>query len=362
MHIAILHPAISDDASLEDQDTLYQAKAIDESLRRQGHDVRTIACTLDLEQLKKGLTRDRPDVVFNLVESLDGTDSLIGLVPALLDHLGIPYTGNRTESFSMTTQKVVAKQAMYFAGIPTAPWYDPVMGDSSELALWPRATPGIREDVRLVEGDRLSESELLAAPCIVKANWEHASRGMDDRNVLLTGDHERVRELVASFQSATGRPFFAERYIEGREFTIAMLEGPGGVQVLPPREIAFGDYPPGKPRIFCHRAKWVESSFEYDNTTYTFDIAPQDQELVGELCRLAEDCWKLFSLRGYARIDLRVDLQGRPWILEVTCNPCLSPESGFSETSSVGGIEYDGIIGLIVDAALRHASGHVAAV
>jgi D-alanine-D-alanine ligase len=71
-----------------------------------------------------------------------------------------------------------------------------------------------------------------------------------------------------------------------------------------------------------------------------FHSGPEDTILISELKRLAIECWKVFGLRGYARVDFRVDTQGRPWILEINANPCLSPDAGFAAAAAYAGISY----------------------
>ena len=109
-------------------------------------------------------------------------------------------------------------------------------------------------------------------------------------------------------------------------------------QVLPPAEIDFGDFPPDKPRIVGYQAKWDDESFEYHHTPRRFEFPSTDRALLAELSRLAADCWHQFGLRGYVRVDFRVDRDGRPWILEVNSNPCLSLDAGFAAAVQRAGI------------------------
>ena len=92
------------------------------ALSRLGHQPQPVPCTLDLAALRADLTRLRPDVVFNLVESLADADSLLYLPPAVLDAMGLPYAGSRTEALFLTTHKLLAKQRMREAGLPTPAW------------------------------------------------------------------------------------------------------------------------------------------------------------------------------------------------------------------------------------------------
>ena len=122
--------------------------------------------------------------------------------------------------------------------------------------------------------------------------------------------------------------------------------------ILPPGEMDFSTFPEGKPRIIGHRAKWHEDSFEYNNTPRSFHVQEHDRSLVEQLKRLALDCWQVFDLRGYVRVDFRVDRTGQPWILEVNANPCLSPDAGYAAALDEAGISYDEAVQRIVEAAV----------
>jgi D-alanine-D-alanine ligase len=337
MHIAILHPHIPPDAPPDDQDTLVQADAVEAALRQLGHRVERIGCTLDLAALRRAVLAARPEVVFNLAEVLDGADALQHVPPALLDTLGVRYTGSPTEAIFQTTHKLLAKQILSLAGLPTPAW------TPSHFSV-PRVS------VPSLPG--------LAAPCILKAVWEHASRGLDDANVILQGDAQVVAERLAEFAARSGRPCFAEQFIEGREFNLAILDGSAGPELLPAAEIDFAAFPPGKPRIVGHRAKWVAGSFEFENTPPRFDFPDQDRPLLDQIGNLASACWRQFGLRGYARVDFRVDPQPRPWILEINTNPCLAPDAGFAAALARAGIPFPQAIQRILDAATRgHGDG-----
>src|SRR5690606_34720353 len=102
------------------------------------------------------------------------------------------------------------------------------------------------------------------------------------------------------------------------------------LQVLPVAEIDFSAFGPGKARIVGHDAKWVEDSFEYQHTPRLFDFGDDDAALLDELRSLAHRASLEFGVGGYARVDFRVDATGKPWILEINANPCLSPDAGFA--------------------------------
>jgi D-alanine-D-alanine ligase len=287
---------------------------------------------LDLRAARERLLELRPDVVFNLVESVGGQGRLIHLAPALLEALGLPYTGCSAEATFLTSGKPLAKRLLAQAGIPTAPAFA-----RHELAAGSVVPPG---------------------RWIVKSAWEHASVGLDEDSVLEGGDAGRLLEALERRLPALGGEGFVEAFLPGREFNLGLLEAeqPGAPPVhLPPAEIEFKDWPAGKERVVGFRAKWDEGSFEYVNTVRRYEFAPGDAAFLAEAGRLARACWDLFRLGGYARVDLRGDAEGRPVVLEVNTNPCLTPGAGYAAALEVAGLRYEDVIERIALAALRRA-------
>lgn len=323
MLIAVLHAALADNASADEADALAQAAAVTDALKALGHEPVRVTMTLDLARAAAELTRLKPDAVFNLVESLEGSGRLIHLAPALLDHIKIPYTGADTAAMFLTTDKVVTKERLASAGINTPAWL--------LKAGTPPAFPG---------------------PYMIKPVAEDASVGLDDSAVVPDGS--RLGEILADRQKRFG-PCFVEQFIDGREFNISILDGPGGAEVLPPAEIVFSDFPDGKPRIVGYEAKWDQGGFEYTHTERTFDFPRSDRILLDRLKAMTLACWDLFRLKGYGRVDFRVDTTGAPFVLEVNANPCIAPDAGFPAAAGCAGLAMTDIVGRIVQNALTPA-------
>jgi D-alanine-D-alanine ligase len=330
MRIAIAHNAVTDADAPDERDVLVQAAAVEAALTDLGHRTALLPCTLDLAALRGRLSERPPDLVVNLVESLDGRGRLIHLVPSLLDAMGVPYTGSCAEVILVTSHKVLAKERMTALRLPTPLWIGPVPADLPAL----------------------SASDPAAADpswrWIVKSLWEHASIGIDETSTALC---ESAGDVVARLRDRApdvGGACFAERFIEGREFNLSLLAGPAGPEVLPPAEIVFEGYPAGALRIVGYRAKWDESSYEFHHTPRRFDFPQEDAGLLKRLRDLAAQCWRGFGLKGYARVDFRVDAGGQPWILEINANPCLSPDAGFAAALQAAGIGYPAAIARIL--------------
>jgi D-alanine-D-alanine ligase len=338
MRVAFLYNEAAEDPAGIAEDEVPARSPVVAALERLGHTVAPIACTLDLDAVRCAIDRAEPDVAFNRVESLGGSDAMMAAAALLLDALGIPYTGNSTAALVATASKLRVKQRLASVGLPTPEWID---GDCGLPSLF--ANP-----------QSLVPSGCRNPQFILKSVYEHASFEVDDASVVEPADPDEVEELVRRRAEESGRPFFAERYIEGREFNLSLLAD--APQVLPPAEIDFSAFPRGKPRIVGYGAKWDGQSFEYHNTPRRFDFPAGDAPLLDRLSNSAIKCWRLFELRGYARVDFRCDEAGQPWVLEVNANPCLSPGSGFAAALDRAGIGYDGGIQRILEAAFGHGA------
>lgn len=316
----VLYGRLSENPTEDDLDVLVQARAVSEALTRMGFDVYSFAFSSDTD-FPEALLRLNPGLVFNLVESVDSIGARSYLAPALLEKLGIPYTGCPAKSIFLTTNKILTKRSLRRLGIPTPAWI--TAGDSAGFS--PENT------------------------YIVKSVCEDASIGLSEKSVVQFGSRENARCFLKQLNANPQTKFFAETYIDGREFSVAILGEVGNPRLLPPLEMVFTGYDERhQAKIVDYKAKWHTDSFEYQNTNSALctDLAPA---LLEAMCRISETCWNHFRLRGYARVDFRVDAHGQPWVLEINANPCITPGgSGFLKSAAATGLDFDGVITAIV--------------
>jgi D-alanine-D-alanine ligase len=309
------------DAPLDEQDTLRQAAAVTDALSQLGHDCVSAPFVPDATALESLVARECPDVVFNLAETVWGKGIYAALAPAMLTQLGIPFTGGGATAIAACGDKLFAKRVLSGAKLPTPPW--------SEAPLWSGIADGM---------------------WIVKSVTEDASIGLDDGAVV------RGRNAVAARAQASaaqhGGRWFAERYIDGREFNVPLIERDGRPFIPPIGEMRFEHWDADRPRIVGYAAKWESETAEYRDTRRSFGWRDNEPELSRHLERLAKQCWELFGLSGYARVDFRVDQAGSPYILEINPNPSLDPDAGVAAACEQAGLSYAGLIDAIVRAAL----------
>jgi D-alanine-D-alanine ligase len=323
MKVLVLHSDVPPDAPAEDQDTLIAARAIAEALASRGHEAPLAAYTFaeDIDGLRHLLAAHAPDVVFNLVEGIGGQGRFAYIAPQQLDVIGVPYTGTGAAALIATGDKPGTKRLLRSNSLPTPAWAEP--------PIWAGLGPG---------------------RWIVKSTDEDASLGLDDASVV---DGASVPVRAEACARRFGGHWFAEAFIDGREFNIAVIEQDGAPRVLPMAEMTFEQWPADRPRIVGYIAKWDDASFESRQTIRRFGVEQREPGLARDLKGLCERAWTLFACRGTARVDFRVDGEGRPLILEVNPNPGIAPDAGLPAAAAEAGLSYADLIERIVREAVR---------
>lgn len=312
--VIVLINELSREASDDEIDVLDQANLVEESLKSLGYEPERVFVSLNLRKALDQIKLSGAEFVFNLVEGLENKAELIHLVPSLLRAVGIPFTGCGPESMMMTSNKLVTKEWLSLNNLPTPLWNETALKDKKVKQI------------------------------IKKPLWEDASVGINDNSILQAGNFKNYGEFIEEH----GRGYFVEEFISGREFNVSVIEGTRGPEVLAPAEMKFVDFPDNKPRIVGYAAKWDENSFEYRNTVRSFNFVVEDKNLIQKIRDISMHCWKVFKLRGYARVDFRVSEDGVPYILEINANPCISQDSGFIAACRHDGLNNTEVIRRII--------------
>jgi D-alanine-D-alanine ligase len=327
MKVAVLHNPVAPGAPPEELDNETQRETVTRALVELGHRPESVPFGSDLAEISRALDRVKPACVFNLVESVGIHERLIYFAPAFLEALGIPFTGVPSIPMMLSTNKLIAKKIMRREGLPTPDWW--------------------------VVDEPFARTPKTGERVVFKSIWEHGSMLIKDDSVAQVEGEQSFRERLKKLsENKSGRTFFAEQYVEGREINVTLLAGPRGPEALPPTEIQFVGYGPDRLKIVGYQAKWVESSYEFQNTISCLDFPPEDQPIIEKLEKISLAAWEIFGLRGYARVDFRLDGEKRPWILEVNANPCLSPDAGFVAALHRAGITFPEVIERLLQDAL----------
>ncbi|HWV37301.1 MAG TPA: D-alanine--D-alanine ligase [Vulgatibacter sp.] len=307
------------------------AEAVAKALRRRpGARVEILPCRGDSCSFVDRLRADPPDLVFNLCESLAGDSRGEAAVPAILDALGLAYTGSGAATLALALHKPLAGAALRGSGVPVPPGVciaaiEELEGTAAAVAL-----------------------DAVGFPAIVKQAREDASVGITRASVVR--DRPSLRRQVLAVLEGLGQEALVERYVDGREIYAAFL----GDGLLLFTEIDFSAVPEGRPRIVTYDAKWIEGSEDWRQTP-SGPARIDDPALRARIEQVALAAFRALGLRDYGRVDLRVDADGRPWVVDVNANCGLAPDAGFAGAAAAAGLSHPAMIGRIVDAALaRH--------
>ncbi len=305
------------------------AKAIAGALRECGHRVEIAGVHgTDVYAVLARLGADKPDLLFNLCESMDGDPANEPTFAGLLDLFRIPYTGADLVALACCLHKQRTKDILVAHGVPT-PAYRFL------------ARPRDLDDPAL---------DALDYPWFVKLAHEDASLGITEANVARDAAalRARSRELMTEFR----QPVLAERYIEGREVNVTLFGWGPEVEVLPLHEIDFAAMPSDRPRIVSYAAKWDEQHVDYAGTK-PVPLRGVDAATIAEIERVSIAAWRALELRDYGRVDLRVDDAGVPWVIDVNPNPDISPDAGVARAAAAAGMPYPQMVGRIAELAMR---------
>lgn len=263
----------------------------------------------------------RPDVVFNLCESLGGDSRLEATAAWLFERLGLPFTGSPYVALRTCLYKDECSQILRRAGVR------------------------LPATVRVDSPDHLPR---VRFPAIVKPEREDGSAGIGRKSVVY--NYKRLREQVAEVVETCAQPAVVQQYIKGRELAVAVVGWPVA-RVLPPGEILFRDLPKGHPHILTYASKWQNDSVDSIGTPSVAAVLRPHE--LRKMAAIARRTFEVLGLRDYGRVDVRVDDAGDPYVIDVNPNCDLSTEGGFARAARRAGMSYRDVIWEILRGPLR---------
>jgi D-alanine-D-alanine ligase len=297
-----------------------------DALAAAGHKPTIATMHDDVVEIVEKVRSNKPDLVFNLVESFadDMIGGLMG-VTGLLDLLQVPYTGGGPGELYLQEDKALSKRLLAY-----------------EQVLYPdyASFPPTSTD--------LERPSSLRMPLFVKPARMDASIGIDEKS--LVRNLRELKERVSYIHKTFGDTALAEEFIEGREFYVSVLGNHDPI-AFPPIEMDFSGLPDGSVRIMDSEAKFDETSHRYHGTKSV--IADIDDELKGKLQKAAIDAYRALRVRDYGRIDMRLTESGELYVIEVNASCYLEQHSEFAMSAEAAGIEYAELINRIPKLALE---------
>ena len=294
------------------------------ALRSLGHRVSILGSHGNVKRLTAGLSRRKPDLVFNLMEMFG--ENIFGDIPVagLLDLCGLKYTGSGPGELYLSQDKGLTKKLLAFEDI-----------------LYPRFLVFSR-------GEAFETGGNLRMPLFVKPLRSDSSLGIGGKS--LVHDAVALMERVAYIRKELNDSALAEEYIEGREFFVGVL-GNAQAKALPPVEVDFTGFPEGVPKVLDSKAKWDVRSKEYKGTKSVLANLPD--ELRARLQKVAVDAYRALRVRDYGRVDIRLTDTGEIYVLEVNASCYLERSSEFAMAAAAAGMDYPQLIERIVQLALE---------
>jgi D-alanine-D-alanine ligase len=298
--------------------------AVENAVRTLGHQCYVMAIHDEILTVMHWLHEILPDVVFNLCESVYGNTCWEMNIPALLDLFRIPYTGSSPLTLGLCQDKGKVKDILQSQGILT-PRYK----------IFDRGVGPVKGNI---------------FPIIVKPLHEDGSLGISKESVVF--DDEALSRQIQYVIEKYHQPALVEEFIDGRELNAGLLENDGKIGILPISEIDYSEFPEGAPKICGYEAKWMADSIEYQKSK-PICPAPLEWVVKKRVEHIAVKAFRLFGCRDYARVDFRIDRNGKIYVLEVNPNPDISPESGMTRAIKVQGMTYEDFIGALLERALK---------
>lgn len=272
--------------------------------------------------------RLRPDIVFNMAEGVWG-DSRESQIPSILEMLRIPYTGSNPLTLALCLNKARTKEVLSYYGIPTARF---VVARSASLEI----------------------EKYLSFPMFVKPLLEGSSKGI--KNDSIVRDVEALRKKVASVLEEYRQPALVEEYLDGREFTVALMGNGDGLRALPIVEMNYSALPAGVNPIYSYEAKWILDTPDapLDIFSCPADLTPR---LKSAIEAVSKDAFSALEVRDWCRIDVRLDSTGTPHIIELNPLPGILKDpkqnSCYPKAARAAGMTFTGMVNSVLDAAIQ---------
>lgn len=313
-------------AELKTDDWAAEAHVIG-TLKKLGHEVRTIGIYDEAGMIIDEIKANPPDVVFNLTEHFNAVSAYDRNVAGLLEMMGVPYTGSSPTGLTLCKNKGMAKEILAYHKIhvPNFAIFSP--------------------------GATIRRPNRLKFPLFIKPLREEASYGISQDSFVES--NEALEERVRFIHERMNQEALAEEYIEGRELYVSIL-GNGRLRVFPYREVIFSEVPEGQPRFSTFKAKWDDAYRKRWGIQNIF-AEPLPNGMAQRIAKICRAVYRALRIRGYGRIDLRLTPEGEIVVLEANPNPNLEREDEFAQSAMKAGLSYDRMIQHILNLAFTAA-------
>jgi D-alanine-D-alanine ligase len=313
-------PAVArEDDAFAEWDSPDTIAAVERALSGLGDVVRLEATPEFPQKLREA----RPDIVFNMAEGLTGQNREAH-VPAICEFYGIPYSGSDPFTLSLALNKARTKQMLQFYGIPTAPF---ALVES------------------LAEARTVKRAGVPRYPLFAKPVQEGSSKGITERNYIRDGSE--LFPCVAELLEVYEQPVLLEEFLPGAEFTCGVIGNGKDARVLPVVGMRFDALPEGALPIYGFEAKWIWDTPDQPLQMFECPASVTDS-LYAAIEQVTLRAYNALGCRDWSRIDVRLDADGVPNIVEVNPLPGILPNpeenSCLPKAAAAAGMSYDELI------------------
>ena len=306
-------------AELNTEDWKTEANVL-KALGELGHTAEHLAIFDDLDLLRQKLLSFGPDLIFNLADQFKNNRAFDQNIVSFLEMQGLPFTGCGPTGLTLCKHKGISKKVLSYHRIHTPDF------------------------VTIARGKRIARPKRLKFPILVKPLKEEASYGISQASFVEAD--EQFKERVQFIHEKYDNDAIAEEYIEGRELYVSIL-GNDRLQVFPIRELVFKEVPPDEPKIATYKAKWDE---EYRKrwglrNRFAEGIDPAVAARIEQICKRI---YRLLTIDGYARLDLRLTSNNEVYFIEANPNPILAEDEDFAQAALKASLPYPQLIDRIV--------------
>lgn len=296
------------------------------ALRELGHEIHIIDVTSNLGLIRSAILDWKPHLAFNMLEDFHGVSVYDHHLVSYLELMRTPYTGCNPRGLMLSRDKALAKKILTFHRIRVPRFAEFKMGRSVKRPKW------------------------LEFPLLVKSSIEESSTGISQASIVKSDD--QMRERVKFVHEKIGTDALAEEYIEGRELYVGIM-GNQRLQTFPVWELVFKNLPNGTARIATAKVKFnLEYQRKHGISSHAAKSLPAEtRDAIVKLCKRA---YRALDMSGYARFDLRLSEEGRPYLLEANPNPDISYDEEFALSAKAAGLEYRNLIQKILSYGLSY--------
>ncbi|MFA5404418.1 MAG: ATP-grasp domain-containing protein, partial [Ignavibacteria bacterium] len=325
---------IEESIDMSEYGVLDEMKSVQRALKESEHETKIVPVALDIYKLIDELKSDRPDIIFNLCESVDGDPTQEMNIASLFEIMKIPYTGSRALTLGLALNKSRVKEILHYYNVPTASHY--LCGNANAF----------KEDGYSKVKDKF--------PLIVKPSREDASIGIENKSIVY--DEKELKTRIEYILDVHKQPALVEEFIEGREINVSVVgnykTNDDDLIVFPISEIDFTGLPEDYPKIVSYNSKWMYKTVEFTGTKAVCPAKNMSPELEKLIQQTAKKVYKIVGASDYARVDFRVK-DNIPYVLELNPNPDIASDvdedTGFTRSGKAYGWSYETLIQKIIN-------------